>query len=102
MHRMQLELESMGHTVDFVSVNATSALDDQPKLVARCQFPLLQDQEDIDVWGLMKGRKDDFYILDAGGKLARYLPTGDEDSPTNLSTSEGYATLLGAVVEVLQ
>ncbi len=99
---MQLELAAAGHQVHFVSINASSALDTQFKLVSRCQFPLLQDLEEIGVWGRMNGGKDDMYIYDSEGRLQRYLKSHDEEFSTNLSTDEGYANLLGAVMDVIE
>ena len=59
----------------------------------KCSYPLFQDLEEVDLWGLMDGGKDDFYIYDTDGILARYYAWGTEPA-LNLSTEEGYAALL--------
>ncbi|HIN85307.1 MAG TPA: hypothetical protein EYN06_02420 [Myxococcales bacterium] len=94
---MRLEMQALGKEVDFVSVNAVSALEQQEKLINRCSFPLLQDQEDVDVWGLMDGKKDDFYVYDSQGVLAHFLPIGGDIS-VNLTEDEGYNNLKSAIL----
>ncbi len=100
MEKMRIELEVMGHDVQFVSINKADAADHQEKLTDKCSFPLVQDLDGVDVWGLMGGGKDDFYIYDAGGNLVKYLPISGE-TDVNLSTEEGYASLKNAILEVL-
>jgi hypothetical protein len=97
---MRLEMEASGKDVHFITVNAVSALETQEKLVERCGFPLLQDQEDVDVWGLMNGSKDDFYVYDSQGKLAHFLPISGEIN-MNLTEEEGYNNLKNAVLNTL-
>lgn len=84
----------------FVGINASNAVAEGVQLVARCSFPLLQDIDTVDAWGLHGGHKDDFLIYRADGTLADYLPTGGERS-TNLSTPEGYANVKNAILTVL-
>jgi hypothetical protein len=97
---MRLELELEGHTVQFLSVNMPSGLETQASLVEKCSYPLFQDLEEVDVWGLMNGAKDDFYIYDADGTLARYYAWGTEPA-LNLSTEEGYAALKDGILGVM-
>jgi hypothetical protein len=100
MEQMRFELVAAGHQVQFVSVNADSALDTQEKLLENCSFPLFQDTEEADVWGLHNGSKDDFYVYDRDGILADFLPIAGERSVT-LSTPEGYANLKDAILDAL-
>ena len=94
---MRLELEFLGKDVHFLIVNATSALDDQQKLIDETALPMFQDQENVDVWSLMDGNKDDFYVFDSDGNLAHFLPISG-DASVNLSEEEGYQNLLDAVL----
>ncbi len=96
---MRIELEAEGVPVQFIAINADNAESTQDKLVAKCSFPLLQDQPDIVVWDLMMGKKDDFYIYDANGNLADFLPVSGDIS-VNLSTEEGYDNLKDAILAV--
>ena len=90
-------MQALGKAVNFVTVNAVSGLEQQENLIKRCAFPLLQDQEDVDVWGLLQGNKDDFYVYDSQGVLAHYLPISG-DINMNLSEDEGYNNLKTAVL----
>lgn len=101
MERMRIELEAEGHPVTFAAVNKNDAVDDQPELVSRCSFPLFQDLVEVDAWDLHDGHKDDIYIYDREGVLARYLPQSDELSMV-LSTPEGYANLKSAILSVVE
>ena len=100
MDQMRFELEREGQAVQFISVNAVSALETQQKLVDRCSFPLFQDTEEADVWSLHNGRKDDFYVYNRSGILVDYLPLNGDRSVT-LSTAEGYGNLKGATLKAL-
>lgn len=102
MEQMRLELGLEGVEVHFVAINAVSASDpeDQAKLVNRCAFPLLQDTDEVDAWGLHDAGKDDFVIYDAQGRVAAYLPVGG-DLTTDLRTDEGYANLKNAILEAV-
>jgi hypothetical protein len=100
---MRIELEVAGYQVQFVSINVSGedGIVTQERLVDRCSFPLLQDNEALDIWNRMGGKKDDFYIFDAEGNLARYFPFGSPSLSLNLSTAEGYDTIKGAILEVV-
>jgi thiol-disulfide isomerase/thioredoxin len=120
MDQMLQELRDEGYEVDFVTVNKINAaeegyqrsmiymLDDQNEIqhgedgepIYRCTYPLLQDVEELNVWEMHEGKKDDFYIYDVDGTLAQYLPSGTEFS-TRLSTEEGYSNLKAVIVGVL-
>ena len=103
---MQKQLAAEGVVVNFLSINAENANTElyQGYLIDKCSYPLLQDTVDDDVWGLMSGGKDDFYIYDPDGLLWLYLPFGG-DINTNLGEPEGFAAvkdlLLEAVTESL-
>ena len=97
---MRLELELEGEDVQFLSVNIPDGVATQGEMVTKCSYPLFQDLAEVDVWGLMNGGKDDFYIYDAGGNLARHYVWGEEPQ-LNLSTDEGYAILKSAIQDVV-
>ncbi len=97
LQKMQLELEAEGKKIHFAVVNASNAVTNQQALIDRCTFPIFQDNDQINAWGLHGGAKDDFFLYDSKGKLVSYLPpTGS--TPTNLSTPDGYAALKAAIV----
>ena len=120
MEEMLQELRAEGYDVDFVTVNKINAAeegyqrsmiymlddnneiqyDDAGEALYRCTFPLLQDIEELNVWEMHEGKKDDFYIYDVDGTLAIYLPSATDFS-TRLSTDEGYGNLKGMIVSVL-
>jgi thiol-disulfide isomerase/thioredoxin len=100
MEQMRYELQTAGYDVEFLAINAWNALAQQEKLLNRCAFPLLQDQENIDVWTMMDGGKDDFYIYDREGNLAVYLGRTSEAWPGALALPEGYEKLRSAILSV--
>ncbi len=97
---MRLELELEGEVVQFLSVNVSDGVPTQGDLAAKCSYPLFQDQEEIEVWDLMNGGKDDFYIYDVEGNLVRHYVWGEEPQ-LNLSTDEGYAILKSAIQDAI-
>ena len=99
---MKEEIDAAGLQAHFVAVNAVSAKSEQhqQKLIDKCAYPLLQDTDEADVWGLHEGGKDDFYLFDATGKLIVHLPFGGEMN-TNLSTDEGYGNLKGLILDAI-
>ena len=121
MEQMLGELRTDGYVIEFITVNKIDAADqgyqqamvyqlgeqneiqydDAGEPIYRCTFPLVQDTEAVNAWELHAGKKDDFYIYGADGRLVRYLPSGTDFS-TRLSTAEGYNNLKGAIVEVLE
>ena len=122
MEQMLGELRAEGYAVEFVTVNKIDAADEgyqqamiyqlgeqneiqydeEGEPLYRCTYPLVQDTEEVNAWELHAGKKDDFYIYGADGRLSRYLPSGDESFSTRLSSAEGYSNLKGALVEVLE
>ena len=99
---MQQEFASLGYTVHFVAVNKSDATDYQERLIDRVGFSLVQDQDDINVWSLMNGNKDDMYVYGADGNLSDYLAHSNQEFSTNLSTPEGYETLFNAVLYTIE
>jgi thiol-disulfide isomerase/thioredoxin len=120
MNQMWQELLDEGHDVQFVTVNKDNAADENYRdwmlyehdqegnrlydelgnSIFRCTFPIFQDTPEDGAWALHGGNKDDFYIYDAEGALALYLPAGGDIS-TRLSNDAGYANLKNAVIWVL-
>ncbi len=97
---MRLELEGDGHKVHFLTINATSATAYQQELLDKQPFSMFQDQLTVNVWTLLGGYKDDFFIYDKAGKLKVYLPvTGSVN--TNLSTDTGYNNLKAYILTAL-
>ncbi len=97
---MRLELAGEGHLVHFLTINATSALSYQADLLKQQAFALMQDQTNVNVWTLLGGNKDDFFIYDKTGKLKVYLSaSGSVD--TNLSSATGYNNLKTYILNVL-
>jgi len=121
MERMSNELRAEGLDVQFISVNATSALserdqrgllyqldelgeimlDEDGNPVRRITFPLFQDTRLVNQWDMHRGRKDDFFIYDRDGILTHFLAARGPMT-TNLSTDTGYNNLLMAVREALE
>ncbi len=98
---MRIEFEVAGIDVQFVSINKLDAVAQQGKLTAKCSFPLIQDLDTIDAYALLGGGKDDFFIYNADGTLAKYLPiAGAVD--VNLGTDEGYQSLKDQIMEVVE
>jgi len=100
---MKDELAEEGFEAHFLSVNAVSA-DKEPyqeNLINKCSYPLLQDKEEFDVWGLHDGGKDDFYIFDPEGKLIIHIPFGG-DVDTNLTTEDGFNTLKTLIQDAIE
>jgi len=120
MDLMWKELLDEGFEVQFVTVNKDNAaeqnyrswmlyehdeegnqiFDEEGNPIFRCTYPLLQDTPADGVWALHGGNKDDFYIYNADGTLALYLPAGGDIS-TRLSTQAGYDNLKSALKWVL-
>ena len=96
---MRRDLETGGYSVNVVAINIIGAESTQSQLSTRASFDLLQDVATANVWQLMGGGKDDFFIYRQGGALAPggYLSVvGPVD--TNLSTAEGYQNVFDAIV----
>ena len=75
-------------------------------MTARCNFPILQDESDINVWDLQGGRKDDFYFYDSNGILKNFIPrtedivlTSYDDPP--IEPTSGYTNIKNAVLDLI-
>ena len=97
LEHMRRELKNTGHDVQFVMINKADAVQDLPDLIAQCLFPIWQDNDAVNAWGLLGVHKDDFLILRADGTVFDYLPQGGTRS-TKLSTPEGYANVRDALL----
>jgi hypothetical protein len=97
---MRIELEVAGHDVHFVSINKADGVPTQEEMLKFASFPQLQDTEELGIWDRMGGGKDDFYILDAEGKLQTYLQFYGAVG-TTLSEPEDYQNVKNAILSVL-
>lgn len=98
LERMRIELAAQGKDVHFLIVNGHDAEKDQAAFVQRTAIPLFQDTITDDVWSNMGGKKDDMYIYDSQGSLAKFLAfSGEVD--INLSTDTGYNNLKQAILQ---
>ena len=97
---MRRELEEEGVEARFAAINSTlvSNPDTQAGLANLCEFPLFQDVDEVNAWGMHGGRKDDIYIYDPQGRLHVYLPISGEVS-TVLSTFAGYNNVKDLLLE---
>ena len=97
---MRSDFEGNGYAIQIVAINNKFAAASQGSLAIRCAFDCLQDTEAANVWTLMGGQKDDFFIYRPGGALAPggYLRFGGSVD-TNLSTQAGYQSLRTAILQ---
>ncbi len=100
MEQLRIELGAEGVDVMMVAINADDAntTEYRQNLIDRCSFPLFQNTQEADAWGLHGGNKDDIYVYNSDGSLAVALPYG-EGVNTNLSEEEGYANLRQAILD---
>lgn len=107
LQQMHYELMAEGITVHFVIVNKQADNPLTEFLSERCNFPILQDEESVNAWGLHNGRKDDFYFYDSLGVLKHFIPSyGDivlssNDDPPVEPTS-GYLNIKNTVRELVE
>ena len=101
LQEMRFEMLEAGIDVDFAIVNRASDSADVTPFVERCDFPIFQDVESVDAWGLHDGAKDDFYFYTADGILFNFM-SPREPLSINLSTEEGYGNVWSAVVALAQ
>ena len=103
--QLRIELAAEGYGADtlvFVGINDKGAAANQQDLVDQCTFPLLQDTDEVDAWGLHGGAKDDMAIYDANGNLYAWLPFGEAEIGTNLSEPEDYEAFKALVIEAIE
>ena len=94
------ELTGAGHEFHFVVVNLATMADRRDNLTDRAGFPMFQDTEDLDIWGVQGGGKDDFYFYDEEGILRAYYPARGTVE-TYLSEDEGYGNVRDAMLYLL-
>ena len=99
LQQMHFELQAANIEVDFVIVDLAATNPPIQELTDRCNFPIFQDESIVNAWGLMGGKKDDFYFYDSNGVLKNFIPhTGD----IVLSTESGYANVKNTVLDVVE
>lgn len=98
---MQLEFQAKKQNIKIVAVNSIDAKSatDQKSLTDKCSFPLFQDVEKMKAWLRHSGGKDDFYIYDSKGNLAKHLPFGGSIN-TDLSQKDGYDAVKKEILKV--
>jgi hypothetical protein len=62
-----------GLNVRVAAINPINALPHQKYLVEVCDFPLLQDTEEVRAWDALQGSRDDTYFYDAHGTLSKFI-----------------------------
>ena len=97
---MRVEFEFLGHDVHFLAINMMDAEDTQQNLIDKCSFPLFQDTEAVNAWGMHGGNKDDFFVYDKNGVLVAFLPISG-DTSVDLTEDEGYQNLKQAILDAL-
>ena len=100
LQEMKTELLAEGHAINFVIVNLASQSSVIENLTDICDFPIFQDTDTVDAWGLHDGVKDDFYFYDAEGTLTNFI-SARGDLEINLSTEEGYQNIKDALLELV-
>ena len=98
MEELKKELEANRVKVNFVAVNIASGASQQDEFTARSSFPLFQDTDLEDAFGLHQGNKDDYYIYNERGELSDFFPFGG-DRESNLASTEGYANIKQAILD---
>ena len=119
LEEMRFELLTEGHEIWLVVINQVNTGDQIASLTSRSNAPMFQDVIEVNAWGAMSdliitqdiegndvqrrigGDKDDMYIYDETGQLARFLDDDDQTYPLNLNTDQGYANLKTALLGVL-
>jgi thiol-disulfide isomerase/thioredoxin len=97
MEEMRKEFAANRIEVNFVVVNTTSGESEQSEFTSRSSFPLFQDTDLENAFGLHQGYKDDYYIYNERGELTDFFAYGG-DRKSDLATSEGYANIKQAIL----
>lgn len=98
MEELKKEFETNRIKVNFVAVNIASGASQQDEFTSRSSFPLFQDTDLVNAFGLHKGRKDDYYIYNERGSLSDFFPFGG-DRESDLTSTEGYANIKQAILD---
>ena len=101
LHKMKGELDDENVAVNFAIINRADGSNSVLNLSNRCTFPVFQDTDGVNAWGLHQGTKDDFYFYDADGVLQQFISARGE-LEINLATAEGYANIKNAVLALVQ
>jgi len=100
LQEMKIELMDEGHIFNFVIVNLSSQLSVVENLTDICDFPIFQDTDAVNAWGIHDGVKDDFYFYDQDGILQNFISAQGE-LEINLSVEEGYANIKNALLALV-
>ena len=98
MEELKKEFEANRVKVNFVAVNIASGASQQDEFTSRSSFPLFQDTDLEDAFGLHQGDKDDYYIYNERGELSDFFPFGG-DRESDLASPEGYANVKQAILD---
>jgi len=98
MEEMRKEFTANRIKVNFVVVNIASGESEQNEFTSRCSFPVFQDTELVDAFGLHQGGKDDYYIYNERGELTDFFPFRGERA-SDLASPDGYANLKQAILD---
>ena len=119
LEELRFELLAAGHRFWLVIINQSNTGEQVSLLTERSASSILQDVPEVNAWLALSdltmstdaegnpiemrvgGDKDDMYIYDSSGNLARFLDDDNREVSTNLSTEEGYSNLRSALLEVL-
>ena len=101
LHQMKGELDADGVAVNFFIINRSDGASSVLNLANRCTFPVFQDTDEVNAWGLHLGAKDDFYFYDGDGILQNFISVRG-DLEINLRTDEGYENIKSAVLALTQ
>ena len=119
LEQMRFELLAQGHVLWISVINEINTEGNLEAFTTRSMSSILQDVAEVNAWAEMSditmvdsgdgtlvenrvgGDKDDIYIYNSEGTLARFLDDDDRDFSLNLSTDEGYMNLMGVILEVL-
>ena len=75
LQQMYYEFELEEIKINFVILNLVHDNPPINKLSERCNFPIFQDVQTVDAWGLHQGKKDYFYFYDGQGILQIFIPS---------------------------
>ena len=98
MEEMRKEFAANRIEVNFIAVNIDSGASEQNEFTSRSSFPLFQDTQLVNAFGLHQGGKDDYYIYNERGELSDFFPfRGNRES--DLASPEGYANVKQAILD---
>jgi hypothetical protein len=98
MEELKKEFEANRIKVNFVVINTASGASLKGEFTSRSSFPLFQDTDLEDAFGMHQGDKDDYYIYNERGELSDFFPFGG-DRESDLASNEGYANVKKAILD---